>query len=291
MITLNTNIITLNKHNICNKIEQYKDLNPIIVNGFDGSKLNKNNKSLEIEDFNSKYLPKSVLGCGISHIRCWKKHILIKNNYTLILEDDFFIDEKEYSNLTKVFKINNLKNIIKLLIYLTPDDFDILYLGYISGSMIKNYFKLINNHVDHKNINEFIEIPNISLGLHSYIVSTKGVIKLLENIKLNKITFHIDYYIQKLVSNKQLITYSLKTRLFYQMSTYKKNPINKFITSNLKFPLFNDIYIDECVSLNYFFNILLFRIYSFEFSLWLIFVFIIVLIIIIKLFTILKKNN
>ena len=283
MITLNTNIITLDKKKITNKIEQYKKLDPIVVNGFNGSNLHKNINPYEIKYFNYNYMPYSVIGCAISHIKCWKKHILLSNNYTLILEDDFFINNDALLRLKNIFKINNLNKIIEILIHLTPKDFDILYLGYISGSIIKNYFKLTNNSLPQKNINEFIEIPNISLGLHSYIVSTKGVIKLLNYIKNNKINFHIDYYIQKLASNNKLITYSLKERLFYQTSTCKINPIANFITTNLKFPLLNNLYLDEYVSVNYLFNILLFRIYNIEFTLWLIFLFIIILIILIQL--------
>lgn len=289
MINLNTNIITLDKNKIINKIEQYKELHPLVINGFNGFNLHKNINPYEIKYFNYDYMPHSVLGCAISHIKCWKRHTLLSNNYTLILEDDFFINNNALLKLQKLFKINNLKKIIEILIHLTPTDFDILYLGYIGGSMITNYFKLTNNYLSYKNINEFIEIPNISLGLHSYIVSTKGVIKLLNYIKTNKINFHIDYYIQKLASHNKLITYSLKDRLFYQTSTCKINPISNFIKTNIKFPLLNNLYLDEYVSVNYLFNILLFRIFDIEFTLWLIFLFIIILIILIQFIKKIKK--
>jgi len=273
---LNTYIISLNKTK--NDFQQYKLFNPIIIKGINGELLNKQINNISYSYFNSLFLPKSVMGCALAHIKCWKKHIFNKNNYTLILEDDFFIElDSEIDNIIKEIGFNNLINI-----YLshTPNDFDILYLGSLSGSFIKSCFKILNKTSKYKKINNFIAKPDIALGLHSYIISDSGVIKLLNSINNCKINFHIDTYIQSLSSMGILKTYITIPKLIYQTSTYQNNST---LSTFIKCPLFQNIYIDKYFSLNYILNVSLFSILSYNFSIWIIFLILISIIIIKKI--------
>lgn len=281
-INLNTYIITLNK--LIEDFKEYTELNPVIIKGIDGKKNNKN--SLENNNFNKlNLLPKSVVGCALSHIKCWKKHILKKNNYTLILEDDFFIEDKTL--------FNNLQNIIKFFISQTPTDFDILYLGYIGGNFINNCFNILNKSNTYLDINSYIAKPSIALGLHSYILSDSGIVKLLSNIENNKINFHLDYYIQSLYSKNLIKSYITKPRIFYQTSTYNNISLNSVY---YKCPFFTDYYIDKYVNLNYLLNVSLFQIYDYNISIWILFICLFIILSIIKsmksynVFNI-KKNN
>jgi GR25 family glycosyltransferase involved in LPS biosynthesis len=287
---LKTCIITLNKN-----IDDFSDsdvlsLNPKIIKGVDGRKLNKTNNfnSINLSYFNYQYLPKTVIGCALSHIKCWKSHILNNNNYTLILEDDFFISDKEKKDILLLKKMGiNMADIIKIFIHNTPKDFDILYLGYISGSFIKKYFNTIGSLSNYKKINQFIAKPDIALGLHSYIISDSGVVKLLNNIQNNKINFHIDTYIQSLTSKNIINSYITIPRIFYQSSTYKDKSL---LSSSFKCPLFKNIFIDNYVSLNYVTNVSLFSIMDYDFSIWIIFIIIINFIILKKIIIKLAKE-
>lgn len=273
-INLNTYIITLNK--LIEDFKEYTELNPVIIKGIDGKKNNKN--SLENNNFNKlNLLPKSVVGCALSHIKCWKKHILKKNNYTLILEDDFFIEDKTL--------FNNLQNIIKFFISQTPTDFDILYLGYIGGNFINNCFNILNKSNTYLDINSYIAKPSIALGLHSYILSDSGIVKLLSNIENNKINFHLDYYIQSLYSKNLIKSYITKPRIFYQTSTYNNISLNSVY---YKCPFFTDYYIDKYVNLNYLLNVSLFQIYDYNISIWILFICLFIILSIIKVY---KKYN
>lgn len=272
IITLNTNIITLKKSNTLKNINDINDLNPVIIKGIDGKLIEKNNYNLKY--FNSMFLPKSVIGCAMSHIKCWKKHILKNNNYTLILEDDFFINKDILNDYKQKYKKQKINNLIKFFILNTPKDFDILYLGFISGNYLQKYFNLISYTNKSKNINDLIEKPLLHLGLHSYILSNNGILKLLNNINNNKINFHLDYYIQKLASKNILNTYSLKNRLFYQTSTYIPN-----ISQNISYiicPFFKNYFIDEYVTLNYILNVSLLSIFNININLWIIFLIVII---------------
>lgn len=261
---LHTYIITLNKTR--NDFPHYKLFNPTIIDGINGKLLNKEKNNISYSYFNSTFLHKSVMGCALAHIKCWKKHILNSNTYTLILEDDFFIElDSEIHNIIKYIGFNNLINI-----YLshTPKDFDILYLGSLSGLFIKTCFKLINKTSNYKKINNFIAKPEIALGLHSYILSDSGIIKLLNSINNNKINFHIDTYIQSLSSQKKINTYITIPKLIYQSSTYKNT---SSLTTLIKCPIFNNIYIDKYLTLNYLVNVSIVSIFDYNFSVWIIF--------------------
>jgi len=271
---LNTYIISLTKTN--NDYVDYSDLNPIIVKGVDGKKLNKNIHTINYSYFDNKFLPKSVMGCALAHIKCWKKHILNNKNLTLILEDDFFIEQNSIIN-KNIQKIG-IKNLIDIYLSHTPKDFDILYLGCISGSFITQYFKLVGKTNQFKIINDFIAKPELALATHSYIISDSGIIKLLNAIENKKIKFHIDTYIQDLSSKNILNTYITIPRLVYQTSTYKNS---SSLTTLIKCPYFNNIYLDKYVSLNYLFNVSLFGIFDYDFSIWIIFLLLISIIIMI----------
>lgn len=274
---LNTYIITLNKS--IEDFNNYKELEPEIIHGINGKNLNINDNKLSLSYFNYNFLPKSIIGCGLSHIKCWKKHILNSNNYTLILEDDIFTE----SNMNNVIKTIGLKNIIDIYLKHVPKDFDILYLGYISGDLINFYF---NKSRQYKSINNFIAIPNIALGLHSYIISDRGIINLLNNINIKSINFHIDTYIQSLANQKKINTYVTIPRLFYQTSTFKTHST---LSPLIKCPFFKTIFIDKYVSLNYIINVGLFSIYNIDFNVWIIFLLLITLIILHKLLCFFRK--
>lgn len=275
IINLNSYIISLDKN--ISEFKEYSILKPEIVTGINGKTLRSD--LIDLRYFNNNLLPKSVIGCALSHIKCWKKHKLKSNNYSLILEDDFFIKDKSL--------LNNLDKIIKFYISQAPKDFDILYLGSISGNLIRNCFNILNKVNDFKIINSYIYRPVISLGLHSYILSDSGIIKLLNNIENNKITFHLDYYIQTLSSKNVINTYITNPRIFYQTSTYNLN-ISQNI-SNIKCPFFNEYFIDEYVSLNYLLNVSLFTFHEININLWIIFLFVINLFIVFKIIKKYKK--
>ena len=42
---------------------------------------NKNVDIINYSYFNNRFLSKSIIGCALAHIKCWKRHILNRNNY------------------------------------------------------------------------------------------------------------------------------------------------------------------------------------------------------------------
>jgi GR25 family glycosyltransferase involved in LPS biosynthesis len=255
MYKLNTFIISLNK--TYDDFTNYKDLNPLIIKGVNIKTLDKKVHKSKFSYFNNNFLPNKIIGCALAHIKCWKKHILNTHNYTLILEDDFFVEDNSI----------NLRNLIDIYLSHTPKDFDILYLGSIAGPLITNFYKLCGMTNKYIQINDFIAKPEIALGLHSYIISDSGVVKLLNAIEKNKINFHIDTFIQSLSAKKILNTYITIPRIFYQTSTY----LTTLVSSRIYCPFFKSIYIDKYVSFNYILNVSLFSILNYNFNVWILF--------------------
>lgn len=106
-----------------------------------------------------KYLTESSISCIISHLNCWLELLDDSVDSYLILEDD-------------VVPIKSL-DIILDNYHLLPIDFDIIILGNVLKKSI---------HIDTQTSNGFF-IPWVCRrGFYSYLISKKGVEKLLKKI-------------------------------------------------------------------------------------------------------------
>jgi len=254
---MDTYIISLN--NPISLIDQVKNfkLNPILVNGVNGSLLTQK----EIRD-NASYLykyigPKSAIGIALSHIKVWKMLIESNKSNCLVLEDDALFED----NFIEKMKVG-LKN--------TPSDYDILYLGCFGCQNRFNYLSvfhmILNSKIinQHKKINNYVSIPGIALATHGYIVSREGAIKLVKYLD-NNIFAHIDYCIQQLHNNKLINEYVLNERIIFQSSTDSAISTNKSNTHPylLSFSL-SHLYSDKYYRSNYDANVSLMQIGPFH---------------------------
>lgn len=247
-MNINYYIISL-KENIKQIAElKEKNINVKLIKGIDGKKLNLKTINKNTSNFWSKFGPRSAIGCGLSHLKTWKKFLKSKSNYGVIFEDDIFFDKQL-----------NLKEEIEKFISHTPKDFDILYTGTISENSICKYlpFKIKDGG---KIINEYIKIPYLALGAHAYIISKKGAKKLI-NLLNNKIFHHIDFCMQYFAIKEKLKVYMSMPRIVFQTSTDKIHQSRN--VSNIHPVLLNKIlsnfYIDDHVRLNYFTSVSCFQ--------------------------------
>ena len=176
-----------------------------------------NNLSKEILD---KYIPKEIqeygtnglIGCGLSHLFIWKDAINKNYKNILVLEDDITFTD----NFNEYF-LNVINEV--------PEDYDILYLGYKDN---------ICNPPKDCSFN-YVYKPYFPLNLHAYIVSSKGLKKLVNLI--NKIDDHIDWLIARNID--KLNIYASKKKIVNQIYKNSNN-------SNLKkFPKIVNSYLDN----------------------------------------------
>ena len=154
------------------------------VNGknMDINILKKYNNKIDYTKINA-----GQIGCFISHLLIWDS-IKNKETPTIILEDDSKI-------LNDSFEIKNT--------ILKDGDYDIIFLGHCAESKGKYLGDNIYESV----------YPRCT---HGYIVSKKGVVKLINLFKNEKIDFPIDEKIGNMIYNKKLISYTIKPEIVAQ---------------------------------------------------------------------------
>jgi glycosyl transferase family 25 len=170
-------------------------------------------KQLSIDEINDNtttigmlFASRSMIGCGLSHIRIWEKIVKENINLSLILEDDF-ICKDDFKN-----KLNNV--LLK-----APNDYHIIYL---SSCLIQNkYFKFYN-------INDYFYKQIFVVQTLSYIITLEGAKKLLKYI--NKVTYHIDIDIcfKSNIHYKDINIISVKEPLVYQTFENSNNTDDRY---------------------------------------------------------------
>ena len=246
---MDTYIISLN--NPIKLIEdlKIKGLNPILFNGINGRYIGKNVIENHVSSFWGKFGPKSAIGCGLSHLFVWNEFIKSGKSECIVFEDDI-IYKKDLD--IKLEIKNALKNV--------PKNYDILYLGSISGDFFTYTLPFISN--TQKKINDKIEIPSVALATHAYIISKKGAKKLIKLMYNKKYIFqHIDFCLQYLASKKLLKSYITTPRIIYQSST---NNIETSSNSTNNHPiilhtLLSKMHVDKFVRANYISTVSCFR--------------------------------
>ena len=253
-----TYVISLNKPDkLLSEITNY-GLSPILVEGVNGKKLNTEEIKSNTSSFGSLFTPLNVIGCAMAHIKTWKLFLESDAKYGIIFEDDVVFED-------------NFREELDLGIKNTPKDFDILYLGCFGCNNYINFHTILfaNTGLINKNpgyVNDYVNKPIVALATHAYVISRKGVKKLLKYIEHNIYT-HIDLNIQTLSSNNLLDTYTLNNRLVYQTSTDETQSLN--VSSSHPIILNNilsEYYIDTKVRASYGSTVSLLKVGKFNFS-------------------------
>jgi glycosyl transferase family 25 len=175
------------------------------------------NKYVPIET--QKYGTDGMIGCGLSHLLIWQD--AIKKNYKniLVLEDDIY-----FTNDFNKYLDNVMEEV--------PEDYDILYLGYIESLCRKP----IENNFN------YIYKPIFPFGSHAYIISNKGLKKIIKLI--TKVNDHIDKSIAYNID--KLNIYASKKKIVNQLWI---NSNNSDISNN-QFPKIINYYLDQIIDCN-----------------------------------------
>ena len=229
------------RHRLLNSIMQlnkYKLNNFDFINAVDGNNLTDEEYKLYTSDIGYYITSPSMVGCGMSHIKTWKK--IVENNipYSLILEDDFN------------FKSNFLKDFNELMIN-TPDNFDLLFIN--SNIFTNRYLKL-------NDINNYLYKPILTIQTISYVITLEGAKKILNYI--NTVSYHIDAQISinHLFYNKQLNIIASKKELVYQTFNTSNN------TYDYNYPFVVDYLLNNYLA-NYIYKIIILSILNIKINL------------------------
>jgi len=195
------------------EISKIQDYELIRIDAIYGNDLDISN--LNIDLFKKNFYPKNVIGCFLSHKKCWK--YIIDNNIeeAIIFEDDIYIEK----DINIVNEINKIKPFI-------PNDMDILLLSCIfcNNISVLNIISIIfaGININYGDINKYIYKPMNFGGTAAYYININGAKKLFKYINDY---YHIDVSISK---NSNINVYSLKNPLV----TVKDCSINQTTISN-----------------------------------------------------------
>lgn len=197
-----------------------------------------------ITPFFSQFGPPSAIGCAMSHIKVYEKFLLTDAKYCVVCEDDIQFTKQANAQFRK------LKNNIDNLAY------DIIYLGCFESPLLTSLMKCLNMTNKAEAIdNNMLRSPEVSLGLHGYLISRSGAVKLLKTLKGNVFT-HIDFCIQTLIAKRELNVAVMNPRIAYQTSTNDISKSSNISESSVVINrLMKDIYIDTMVRFNYITNV------------------------------------
>ena len=189
-------------------------------------------------DFGNRY---GVIGCALSHYGLWLELLKDeKNDYYLIMEDDFTLCD-DFKN-----KLNKL---------LTDDDdkalnhIDFLFLGYHMFHKERQKYKdiydveLTTTKIDKLNKNLYIG------GFFSYIITKSGANKIIDYIVKNGIIHGIDYFNKKLDT---INSYECQPSLVFSIWCENNKIIDTDIQLNMDGIDFSSFVVarDEVVSMN-----------------------------------------
>lgn len=224
--------------NSIKELNKYKLYNFNFINAVYGNKLNDDKYKSYTTSIGYYITSPSMVGCGMSHIKTWKKIVEDNIEYSLILEDDFN------------FKNNFLKDFNELMINI-PDNFDLLFLN--SNLFTNKYLKL-------KDINDYIYKPLFIFEMVGYVITLEGAKKLLNYI--DKVSYHIDFQLtlNHLFYNKQLNIITAKKELIYQIFNTSNN------TYDYNYPFIIDKLLDNYL-LNYIYKVILLSIVNVKINL------------------------
>lgn len=173
-----------------------------------------NKKRFEVyKNTNSKVsLSLGQISCYFGHLNIYNHFLKTNKSHCLVFEDD----------VSTFLSINKLHTALSNNINNLPKDYDILFLGYCH-----EYCKNI------KKVNPYMGKSRTPFCTHAYILSRKGVRKLLKYIKYPTDN-PIDKIIVKLIKAKKLISYSSIPYIFTQKDrTSIVQNINPTKTHNL----------------------------------------------------------
>jgi GR25 family glycosyltransferase involved in LPS biosynthesis len=208
----------------CYNTSDLKNIQITKFNSIDGSKINLDTvpltnlaklemKQLETTGFRHKHyqLTKGAIGCYLSHVKVWEHIYTLNIQSALIFEDD-------------ARPPPNTLHAIKRFMKTVPDDWDIILLG-----------KYCNDCADmgtyHK-VNRFIL-------LHAYIISRRGVEKIIQADSLFPISQQLDAFISEIRNSQDLIIYAPKVNIVQQgqSRTDIQAPIKKSKKNNERLKL------------------------------------------------------
>ena len=166
---------------------------PHRIDAIYGKELSKQEFKDKTTDFCNNFCTPGMVGCWLSHMKCWQ--YIVDNNLdrALVLEDDAVFVEDYQEKMDEIEPT-------------FPDNFDMVFLGNLSSNdaerndNIQSLVSLMYKHIfflpgKYEKINSNLYKTNMVIGTQGYIISNKGAKQCLKI--LNLVNGHLDVNISK----------------------------------------------------------------------------------------------
>lgn len=140
--------------------------------GVNGATLSPTDMKQGVDRWCQTFCSPGMIGCGLSHIACWKAVVDRELDCALVLEDDAVL-------------VPNFREHMMAALKDIPDDFHVLVLGCFQCSPLVQRLVRFGATPDHPRKLEYFG------GTHAYIVSNEGARYLLEQTA-GTVSYHID---------------------------------------------------------------------------------------------------
>jgi GR25 family glycosyltransferase involved in LPS biosynthesis len=140
--------------------------------------------------------PHTVLGVSVSHRKAWERAADLKCN-VLICEDDVVLTD-------------HFRSLLQEGLREAPSDWEIVWAGCLFCEEVSEpanlILKTLNWRGKSKNISKKLWVPPYAFGSHCYVLSTRGVHKLLQG----QISESVDIRLNRMLKNEELKGYAFK---------------------------------------------------------------------------------
>jgi len=263
------------KYHMQSKLELI-GLSAQFIQGINGKTLDSITKSQECTPMCSEFCTPGQIGCALSHKKIWRQIVENQIPISIIMEDDIYFNP-------------DFKTILNKIIFQVSEGWDIIYLGCLGACDPLNRYDLFNRvfamNSHSISISDNLFVPSFPLGLHCYMLSLNGAIKLLNFIP--KIWQHLDYSIS-LVKSKLNMYASNPSLAFTNVETTTSNNINNTYPAYIN--KFLDKQKDNNIGYGYKLSIPIYNIYGYHLNLYT-FIFIFLGLLSALLFNYLKLNK
>ena len=189
------------KHNIESQMKKTKYT---LFKAVDGWNLSESQRSLKEKYVYQDSLGPGQVGCLLSHILIWKHIAQEHAPYTLILEDDFNMNETQISLLLPVL--------------CRIPHFHIMYLGHCFEQPSGELVAVVSSYEIRKSWAPFCT--------RGYLITEEGVKILLRFLSRNQLGWPVDNLMKHLYEQKQLLSLSVFPPLVDVMS-FNSSVVNK----------------------------------------------------------------
>ena len=163
---------------------------PIIrFSAIDGYALEMTPQMYHLFDKNDYNYRKGIVGCALSHIQIWIKHyydeISKQRDFLMVMEDDLYFADGILPNQFEDVVEQSLE-------YMDKNGLDLLFLQYTPRNP-----EVVSKEIKYRHVNAQQALQFSFGGTGCYIITKKGIEKMLEFINKNSMTNAIDTVMQK----------------------------------------------------------------------------------------------